>query len=70
MRTISNGELEKQKLSSRPQFNVRLPVDLKDKMDTEIQRQGRKRDAVAIRVFAHFLSLRQAERDAICAKAA
>lgn len=55
---------------SRGQFNVRIPTPLRDNLKGEINRQGRKRDVVAERVFRYFLSLKPTERDAICAKAA
>ena len=54
----------------RLQFNVRVAAPLRQKMDHEIQRQGRKRDVLVERVFEYFLSLKPSERESICAKAA
>ncbi len=65
MKQNGNGRL-KEKLSNRPQFNTRLPIPLTDKIKAEIARQGRKRDAVAIRVWSYFLGLKAEERDSIC----
>lgn len=62
----SNGMLK----SERPQLNFRMEPTLKENVEKEIKRQGRKRDVVAERVWKHFLSMKPAEREAICARAA
>ena len=52
------------------QLNVRIPSDLRSRLDAEVGRQGRKKDEVISRIVSYFLSFKQAERDEICSKAA
>ncbi len=59
----TNGQL-----SLKPQLNFRVEPKIKAEVVSEIKRQGRKRDFVAEKVWKHFLSLKVAERDAICCK--
>lgn len=66
---MKNGT-DSEMLSKRPQFNVRLPGRLHERMVKELERQARKRDILAARVFNHFLSLPVKERDEICSRAA
>lgn len=61
----SNG-----RLSERPQLNFRMEGKLKNDVEAEIKRQGRKRDVVAERVWRYFLALKPTEREAICTRAA
>ena len=49
------------------QINFRVPAELRDALDSEIVRQGRKRDWVAERIISEFLALKSVERDRICA---
>jgi hypothetical protein len=57
---------EAQELANRVQFNHRVSPEFRAKIDAEIVRIARKRDAVAQRVWEHFLSLKPEERDLIC----
>jgi hypothetical protein len=54
----------------RKQLNVRVPASLREIIDAEIKRQGRKRDVVLERILRYFVSLKTSERDTICAKSA
>lgn len=65
--TSKKPSTEAKDLSKRVQFNHRVSPEFRAQIDAEIVRIARKRDAVAQRVWEHFLSLPPQERDAICA---